>query len=160
MAHVNAAEPYQLPQFVADVMVGKLARWLRMLGYDVLYNNRFEDDEILGIAAAQGRIILTRDVGLHERSRGNSLLIADDHYQDQVRQVVSTFQLKEFFPFTRCAECNTPLVETDKESVFLKIPPYVYLTQDQFARCPACDRVYWRGTHADRIREKLLGWMK
>ena len=146
--------------FVADVMVGKLARWLRMLGYDVLYSNRFEDDETLRIAEAEDRSILTRDVELHKRGGARSLLIADDDYEDQVRQVISTFGLRQFNPFSRCAECNASLIETDKESVFLKIPPYVYLTQEHFALCPACDRVYWRGTHAERILAKLRGWIK
>jgi uncharacterized protein with PIN domain len=149
---------HDLPRFVADVMVGKLARWLRMLGYDVLYSNRFKDDEIRRIADAEDRIVLTRDVELHQRAR-NSMLIADDHYESQVRQVVASLELQQFFPFTRCAECNTPLVETDRESVFVKIPPYVYLTQKHFAWCPSCDRVYWRGTHTDRILEKLQRWI-
>jgi uncharacterized protein with PIN domain len=146
-------------KFVADVMVGKLARWLRMLGYDVLYSNRFEDDEILRLAQAEDRTILTRDVELHQRGGARSLLIADDDYETQVRQVITTLGLKDASLFTRCAECNTALVETDKESVFLKVPPYVYLTQNQFAICPACDRVYWRGTHADGIEEKMRKWI-
>src|SRR5262245_31310423 len=146
------------PKFIADVMVGKLARWLRMLGYDVLYSNRFEDDEILQIALDENRILLTRDVELHRRGGSHSLLIDDDHYEDQIRQVISAFALKEAVAFSRCAECNTPLVDTDKESVFLRIPPYVYLTQEHFAVCPGCDRVYWRGSHADQIQEKIQRW--
>src|SRR5262245_15184059 len=99
-------------KFVADVMVGKLARWLRFLGYDVLYSNRFEDDEILRIAEAEERLILTRDVELHHRAGARSLFIEDDHYEEQIRQVVSTLGLKEAYPFTRCAECNSRLTET------------------------------------------------
>src|SRR5690349_20341786 len=102
-------------KFVADVMVGKLARWLRFLGYDVLYSNRFEDDEILRIAETEDRLILTRDVELHNRAATRSLFVEDDHYEDQIRQVVSTLGLKDAYPFTRCAECNSPLIETDKE---------------------------------------------
>jgi len=147
------------PKFVADVMVGKLARWLRILGYDVLYNNRFEDDEILQLAGAQGRIVLTRDVELHQRA-ARSLLIENDDYQIQVRQVIDACGLKEASLFTRCAECNTMLVETNREAVFLKVPPYVYLTQKHFAQCPACDRVYWRGSHADGIAAKMKKWMQ
>jgi uncharacterized protein len=146
-------------RFVADVMVGKLARWLRFLGYDVLYNNRFEDDEILRIAETEERLILTRDVDLHHRGGPRSLFVEDDDYEDQIRQVVSTLGLKDACPFTRCAECNSLLIETDKESVFLKIPPYVYLTQERFAVCPQCERVYWRGTHADHILEKVRKWV-
>jgi len=114
-------------------MVGKLARWLRMLGCDVLYNNRLDDDEILRLAAAEDRIILTRDVELHQSAGERSLLIESDDYEDQVRQVIAALRLREFSLFTRCAECNTPLIPKTREDVFEKIPPYVYLTQDQFA---------------------------
>ena len=145
-------------KFIADVMVGKLARWLRILGYDVLYNNRFEDNEILRIAHDEGRVVLTRDVELHHRAGSNCLLVADDDYNEQIRQVIAAFRLREFAVLTRCAECNTPLVDVDKESVFLRIPPFVYLTQDRFALCPTCDRVYWQGTHADEMIEKTKKW--
>src|SRR5262245_31607638 len=138
-------------RFIADVMVGKLARWLRILGWDVLYDNRFEDDQILRIAEAEDRTILTRDVALHQSAGSRSLLIEDDDYQDQVRQVIARLNLREFSLFSRCTECNTPLLDTDKESVFLKVPPYVYLTQERFAVCPTCDRVYWKGSHANEI---------
>jgi uncharacterized protein len=146
-------------KFVADVMVGKLARWLRILGFDVLYNNRFEDDEILRTAEDQDRVILTRDAELHKRGGARSLFIEADDYEEQVQQVLSAFQLKDAVSlFTRCAECNALLVETDREAVFLKAPPYVYLTQKDFAICPACDRVYWRGSHADGIAAKMKRW--
>jgi uncharacterized protein with PIN domain len=148
-----------MPKFVADVMVGKLARWLRILGLDVLYNNRLDDDEIRRLAVSEDRVILTRDVELHQNAGPRSLLIESDDYEDQVRQVIAAFRLREFSLFTRCAECNTPLIPKTREDVFEKIPPYIYLTQDQFALCPACDRVYWKGTHADRIAEKVRRWI-
>ena len=147
-------------EFVADVMVGKLARWLRILGYDVLYSNRFEDDEILHIARSENRIVLTRDVELHQRGLGQSVLIANDDYNEQIRQVISECGLHKFAVLSRCAECNTPLAEADKESVFLKIPPYVYLTHDQFALCPTCDRVYWHGTHTSEMLAKTQRWIE
>ena len=125
-------------RFVADVMVGKLARWLRMLGYDVLYSNTLEDDEIVRIASSEARAVLTRDVELFGRIKGPALLVSDDDYSNQVRQVISEFNLTEFAVLTRCAECNTPLVDVDKESVFLRVPPYVYLTQNRFAICSQC----------------------
>src|SRR5437867_5165949 len=148
------------PRFVADVMVGKLARWLRILGYDALYNNRFEDTEILRIARTEDRVILTRDVELHSRGGSRSLLVHDDDYESQVRQVISALGLTDFTLFSRCAECNTPLIDTDREAVFLKVPPYVYLTQEHFSICPACDRVYWRGTHVEGIAAKMRKWVE
>lgn len=144
------------PAFVADVMVGKLARWLRVLGCDVVYSNDLDDDGIVRIAEAENRIILTRDSGLIARkSVPRYIFIENDHYREQVRQVVETCGLKEFKVFSRCLECNTPLEDVDKEAVFEKIPPFVYLTQDRFAACPDCGRVYWHGTHADQMLKRL-----
>jgi uncharacterized protein with PIN domain len=145
-------------KFIADVMVGKLARWLRILGFDVAYSNKYEDDEIIRIAEAEGRIILTRDVPMAaRRMNAQSLLIASDHYKEQLRQVLETFSLKEFAVFSRCIECNTPLQDADKEAVFERVPPFVYLTQERFATCPSCNRVYWRGTHVDEILKRIPG---
>jgi uncharacterized protein with PIN domain len=143
-------------KFIADVMVGKLARWLRVMGVDVAYSNAYEDDEVLRIAEAEDRVILTRDVPLAARSvAGRSLLIDDDHYKQQVRQVVRTFDLKDFKIFSRCLECNTLLEEVSKEEVFEKVPPYVYLTQERFAMCATCGRVYWRGTHTNEMLKRI-----
>ena len=145
------------PAFVADVMVGKLARWLRVLGCDVVYSNDLDDEGIVRIAEAENRIILTRDTGLIARkSIPRYIFIESDHYREQVRQVVEACGLREFKVFSRCLECNTTLEDVDKEAVFEKIPPFVYLTQDRFAACPDCGRVYWHGTHADQMLKRLL----
>jgi uncharacterized protein with PIN domain len=143
-------------KFVADVMVGKLARWLRVLGLDVLYSNTFDDDEIVRLAESENRIILTRDTGLAARRIHSScLFIESDHYKEQVQQVLRAFDLKEFRVFSRCLECNTPLQSIDKEDVFERVPPFVYLTQERFATCPTCGRVYWHGTHADQMLKRI-----
>ena len=139
-------------KFIADVMVGKLARWLRVLGYDVLYSNTFSDDEIVAVAESGGRIILTRDTGLcGRRMHAQCVLIASDDYKEQVRQVIRRFDLKDFRFFSRCLECNVLLEAIDKEDAFEKVPPFVYLTQDRFASCPSCNRIYWHGTHAEEM---------
>src|ERR1041385_3574043 len=118
-------------KFIADVNVGKLARWLRVLGFDVTYSNCLEDDEILRIARSEDRVILTRDVPLAAASRDTRcVLIESVYYREQIRQVVRTFNLTDFKVFSRCLECNTPLENVDKETVFERVPPYVYLTHD------------------------------
>jgi uncharacterized protein len=143
-------------KFVADVMVGKLARWLRVLGLDVLYSNTFDDDEIVRLAESDHRIILTRDTRLAARRVHSScLFIESDHYKEQVQQVLRAFDIKEFRVFSRCLECNTPLQSIDKEGVFERVPPFVYLTQERFATCPTCGRVYWHGTHADQMLKRI-----
>jgi uncharacterized protein with PIN domain len=148
-------------KFIADVMVGKLARWLRVLGLDVAYSNTFRDEEIVRIAEAENRIILTRDTGLVPQGMENqSLFIESDHYKEQIQQVLRAFDLKDFSIFSRCIECNTPLRHIDKEEAFDKVPPYIYLTQERFAACPSCNRVYWHGTHADQMLARIPGIMR
>jgi uncharacterized protein with PIN domain len=137
-------------------MVGKLARWLRVLGVDVVYSNSYDDDTIVRLAESENRVILTRDTGLiARRMQAKYLFIQSDHYKEQVRLVLRAFDINEFKVFSRCLECNTPLQSADKEEVFERIPPFVYLTQDRFATCPTCHRVYWHGTHADSILKRI-----
>ena len=83
------------------------------------------------------------------------MLIASGRYQEQVLQVVRTFNLKDFNVFSRCLECNAPLEAVDRETIFEKVPPFVYLTQKRFAMCMTCNRVYWHGTHADEMLKRL-----
>jgi uncharacterized protein len=143
-------------KFVADVMVAKLARWLRVLGFDVAYSNVFQDDEIVGLARLENRIILTRDTGLAARCHEpRCLLISSGEYEEQIVQVLHTFDLKDFNVFSRCLECNTPLHRVDKEEVFEKVPPFIYLTQDRFATCPSCNRVFWHGSHTDEMLKRI-----
>jgi len=143
-------------RFIADVMLGKLARWLRVLGLDVAYSNAYEDNEIVRMAEQENRVILTRDTGLAaRRSRAECLLIASGNYKEQIQQVLRTFDLRTFTVFSRCLECNVLLKDVDKESVFEQVPAYVYLTQERFAICPSCNRVYWHGTHADRMLKQI-----
>jgi uncharacterized protein len=144
-------------RFVADVMVGKLARWLRILGFDTVYSNTLDDNEIVRIAETENRIILTRDTGLAARRRAfnRCILIESGDYVEQILQVLRACNLSEFAVFSRCLECNSLLLGADKEEVFEKVPPFVYLTQNRFAVCPTCGRVFWHGTHADRILERI-----
>jgi uncharacterized protein len=143
-------------KFIADAMVGKLARWLRVLGIDVEYSRIISDDELIRRAESEDRIILTRDSGIaRRRVQARCVLIESDHYREQVLQVLREFGIKDFQVFTRCLECNTPLRNVDKEAVFEKVPPFVYLTQERFAMCPSCDRVYWHGTHADEMLKRI-----
>jgi hypothetical protein len=143
-------------RFVADVMVGKLARWLRVLGIDVVYSSTLTDDEIERLSQTDNRIILTRDIRFAASQKPDRcVVIESDHYREQVLQVIQTFGLKEFRVFSRCLECNALLQAVDKEDVFEKVPPYVYLTQERFARCPLCQRVYWHGTHADEMLKRI-----
>src|SRR5262245_16062497 len=143
-------------RFIADVMVGRLARWLRVLGFDVAYSNKYEDREIIRIAESEERVILTRDVALAARpGRAQCIFVESGDYERQIRQVIDAFSLREFAMFSRCLECNTRLEQVDRDAVFERVPPYVYMTQQRFAVCPSCRRIYWHGTHTGKMLERL-----
>lgn len=145
-------------KFIADSMLGRLARWLRILGCDVEYYQRIDDGELVDRAFREGRVILTRDTLLIKRrkARGNSFLVEGNSYKDQLRQVVRHFSIDPHKNFlTRCIECNFPLADIPKEEVKGSVPEYVFTTQDLFASCPRCHRTYWGATHKEGM-EKML----
>ncbi len=147
-------------RFIADAMLGKLARWLRVMGCDVEYFPAIDDGELVERAYRGGRLILTRDTLLVRRRRAqlNHFFVRGDDYRDQVRQVVAAFDIDPFAHFlSRCLECNVLLVEVGREVVAERVPPYVFATQETFRACPACGRLYWRGTHRTRMVEELKG---
>ncbi len=150
-----------LLRFMADHNVGKLARWLRMLGYDTVFFNGESDSQMVSAALAEGRIILTRDTQIMRRrvvtnGQLKAILIKSDEPELQMRQVVETLNLsRQFRPFTVCLECNQPLVERSKQQVRDLVPPYVFQTQSQYMECPNCHQIYWRGTHWEAMTKRL-----
>lgn len=147
--------------FIADSNVGKLARWLRMMGYDALFFNHIEDSDLVRIALREGRVILTRDTHIQERrlatlGRIKVILTRSDDYREQLAQVIDELHLDcAARQFTRCLECNERLQERSPEEVYQRVPPYVFKTQKQYMECPRCHRVYWRGTHWQRMSREL-----
>ncbi len=144
-------------KFIADIMVGKLARYLRMAGYDVLYKNTATDDEIIKKAVKTGRAVLTRDSLMLTRKEFKNgtikyLLIRDDKLKNQLEQIRSELGLSLKPNLIRCIECNCRLAGVKKEDVKNKVPPYVYKTQKNFMYCKKCDKYYWRGTHYLNIK--------
>lgn len=149
--------PLREPRFVADTHLGKLARHLRLAGFDCLWENDFGDEEIVAYSVAQKRIVLTRDLGILKRQaveRGHFVRATESGAQ--LRKMVQTFQLENSLrPFTRCRACNVELGEIAKERVAERLPPEVRLRFDRFTECPQCHRVFWQGTHYERL-ERLL----
>ncbi len=145
------------PRFVADCMVGKLARWLRAFGFEVFYEPFAEDRELIRTAREQEAVLLTRDTGLRDVPGVRVLFIASDHVEEQLRQVVleAPLDLALAQPLSRCTACNGELVTASRQEVWDRIPPFIYLTQERFAACPECGRVYWAGTHVARLGERL-----
>lgn len=144
-------------RFIADAMLGKLARWLRMIGYDVVYESSISDDDLIARAIQEHRIILTMDRKLTEReSAKNSLLIRSPNYKEQLKQVITHYNIDyKSGIFTRCLLCNRLLDSVEKEKIKDRVPPYVYSTQDEFDVCRQCGRVYWSGTHRVKMTEML-----
>jgi uncharacterized protein with PIN domain/sulfur carrier protein ThiS len=151
--------PLRDPRFIADAQLGGLARLLRMLGFDTLFDNRADDADIRRRATAERRIILTRD---------RQLLICRDVTHgcyvhalkppEQLREVAERLQLAgRAKPFSRCLCCNVPLEAVDKAAVLDRLPPAVAKAHTQFRRCPACERVYWPGDHFRRMSAMLGG---
>ncbi|MGC8880297.1 MAG: Mut7-C RNAse domain-containing protein [Anaerolineae bacterium] len=142
-------------RFVVDVMLGSLARWLRRLGYDTDYANDRDDRELVRIARAEGRILLTRDSTLAARRGISAMLIESQVLDEQLAQVVHAFPLPQGMSLPRCSECNTPLQNVSPDEVMDCVPAYVYRTHKHFRRCPGCGRIYWPGSHWERIDRRL-----
>lgn len=148
-------------KFIVDHNAGKLVKWLRMMGYDTLFFNGSDDSGIIAAALAEDRIILTRDTGIMKRrlvTRGElkAIMLDSDEPALQMKQVIKNLNLDIYYsPFSICLECNRILVEKSKEQVREKAPPYVLKTQNQYMECPACHRIYWRGTHWQEMNKKL-----
>lgn len=132
-----------------------------MMGYDTVFINGVDDDELVRIAWREGRIILTKDTGILQRrivSTGevSAILVEVDGVREQIRQVVDLLGLGgDAAPFSLCMECNERLVPRRKEEVRELVPPYVLKTQKRFVQCPKCERVYWRGTHWERMAREV-----
>ena len=151
--------PLREVRFVADSHLGGLAHMLRMLGFDTLYDNHFhDDDEIVAIAERDGRIVLTRDRELLKyRNVRHGCYVHALRTEVQLREIVERLDLRRAMrPFTLCLECNAPLRQVDKALVEDRLPPAVRERHQRFTTCDACGRVYWEGTHWQRMLA-LLG---
>ena len=146
-------------RFIADAMLGRLARWLRFLGFDTLYFAHISDRKLISIALEQERLILTRDTGLVQRKAVREhVCIHENNPADQLVEVVNALQLKDFSHFSRCVACNGLLTRIpDKAEVKDSVPEFVFLTKQVFSRCSECGKLYWEGSHPKRFREDLAG---
>ncbi len=148
------------PAFFADAMLGRLARWLRTLGYDTAYEKIIADGTLTERVLTEHRWLLTRDRNLVQRKvlRDRHTLIVSDHLQHQLRQLQSerhiTFDLTDNTA-SRCASCNDILTPIPHEEAARKVPAYVASSQPRFVQCPSCERTYWPGTHWTHMLARL-----
>lgn len=147
------AEPLRETRFVADVHLGRLARYLRLVGFDTLYDNGWDDEELARISSNEGRILLTRDVELLKRSSvTHGYCVRSDDPLRQILEVTRRFHLdEELQPFTRCMTCNGLLSPVDKAEVAHRLPPRTRETFDDYSSCSECGKIYWRGSHDDEL---------
>lgn len=150
-------QPLRQTRFVLDVHLGRLAAYLRLMGFDALYRNDYGDAELARLSAAEDRILLTRDRGLLKRAAvARGAYVRASAPRRQLADVLSRFDLLgSAAPFTRCLACNGPLERAEKDAVIHRLPPRVRETHDEFLRCPACGRVYWKGSHFERMSRMI-----
>jgi uncharacterized protein with PIN domain len=142
-------------RFIADAMLGRLARWLRILGFDTLYCPDITDRRLLRLAREEGRFILTRDTHFLRKDVGDCLLVTSDGLEEQVSEVVKALGLRPPGE-SRCPNCNGVLREVlDKQDIADAVPEYVYLNFNRFQRCLQCGNVYWEGSQFRRIRQRV-----
>jgi uncharacterized protein with PIN domain len=146
-------------RFAADVMLGRLARWLRLLGFDCAYDSEIADEDLARLGVSEGRIVLTRDRRFPEEWWiGDVYLVQEDQVRSQLVEVIRSFDLgRSLRVLTRCAECNRPLKGAARSDVAGRVPQRILAFHGDFRECPGCGRVYWEGSHTVRIRRFAEG---
>jgi uncharacterized protein with PIN domain len=148
-------------KFIVDINAGKVAYWLRVMGYDALLFKEPDDSILVKTALMQDRIILTRDREIFKRrlvssGKVRAMLLQDYSVTNQVKSVMEFYKLDyNYSPFSLCLECNTKLESRIGEEVRDRIPPHVYKTHSTYMECPACHRLYWKGTHWEAMSRRL-----
>lgn len=152
-----------IPKFVVDVMLGSLSRWLRLFGFDTLYSNRLKDSELIRFSLQEERILLTKDRLLSKsKMLKDVLFVNSEKLEEQLIEVFLYLKDKDFsIPLKsyRCPVCNGEMKVVSKEEVFNKVPDYVVMNMDEFHMCSLCKKIYWQGSHKEKIdemREKIL----
>ena len=141
-----------IPCFAAEKTLGRLAKWLRLLGFDALYESEVAADEFIE-KLANDRILLTRTRRIRRKSTGCQVIfVHSDHWAEQLKQVIRELGLEaaQTRPFSRCLRCNIQIVAAAKDSLWGRVPDYIFETHDRFQTCPECGKVYWSGSHTER----------
>ena len=150
----------QVLRFITDGMLGKLTRWLRILGHNVNYSNKLNDSQLMTMAKEEGRVLLTRDLELYQQATAkgvNAFYIDGKTEAEKLAKLAQRFNIKLEADLTmsRCPKCNTRVKPVPKEKVAGKVEKTTYSYCDEFWECPKCGQVYWQGSHWTRIRKAL-----
>lgn len=141
-------------KLLCDHMLGSLARWLRFMGYDTAYPKAMEDRDLIAKAREEERVLLTRDKGLAARFSG-AIYVKSDVLAEQIRELAALLPLRVLDPLSRCSLCNTPIEPAPRDVVRDLVPEGVLSRQKEFWRCPSCGKIYWQGSHWDKMIERL-----
>ncbi|MBC7234378.1 MAG: Mut7-C RNAse domain-containing protein [Chloroflexi bacterium] len=146
------------PRFLVDAMLGRLAKWLRILGYDTRFDPTLNDAELVMLSQREDRVLLTRDAELAKRKGLRALLIESEDLAEQLAQLQDELGIDASASFTRCSLCNELLIEASWEEAEGHVPERVLGAHTRFRRCPSCGRFYWRGSHWERMRRLIEHW--
>ena len=146
-------------KFIVDSMLGKLARRLRLMGYDTYFDAKADDREILKISNVDGRFIVTRDMQMAKIRGAKIFLIRSTDLKEQLKEIskLAKIRMDSSLSFSRCPECNTPVKEVSKEEIKKIVPKFVYETLNIFSYCPGCRKAYWQGSHYEKLLKELKG---
>jgi uncharacterized protein with PIN domain len=145
------------PRFAAEKTLGRLTKWLRLLGFDTRYESELTGKKFID-TLEKDRILLTRTRRIQNRFASRKLIFVEsDHLAQQLKQIFRELGLKaaQTRPFSRCLQCNVPIVAVEKASIRGRVPDYIFEIHDCFQKCPECDRIYWPGSHTRRSLEKI-----
>jgi uncharacterized protein len=147
--------PLRITKFILDAHLGKLAKFLRMFGFDTLYKNDYPDETIRKIAGQESRIILTRDKDLlNHKDVTHGYYVRAVHPKDQLAEIIVKFDLySQASPFTLCLNCNQPLINLEKEKIRAEVDSDTFRIFSEFYRCPECRKIYWKGSHYEHMKE-------
>ncbi len=150
-------KPLRNPKFICDVHLGTLARYLRMLGFDTLYRNDYNDEELIQYSIKEHRTILTKDTGILKQKRvTHGYYVRNIKPEKQTAEILIRFNLFDSVKkFSRCLECNSVLMKTEKEKILDRIPNKVRTLQNEFYICIQCDKIYWQGSHFEKMNEMI-----
>ena len=144
------------PTFIADCHLGKLAKYLRLMGFDTLFFPQIDDDDLVLMAKKEDRVIITRDRELSQRKNASVFYLKPIDLKEQLLTMVEAFDLHDYkAPFSRCIVCNTLLEEVDKERIIDRLPEKVKHFFTYFEHCRTCDRIYWHGDHYRHMKQLL-----
>jgi hypothetical protein len=146
-----------IPRFAAEKTLGRLTKWLRLLGFDTRYESESTGKEFIDILETD-RILLTRTRRIQNQLESRKLIFVEsDHLAQQLNQIFRELGLKasQTRPFSRCLQCNVPIISVEKASIRGRVPDYIFEIHDRFQKCPECNRIFWRGSHTRRSFEKI-----